>query len=56
MKIKGFKNFKVEKIDEKVINKVIAQSFKLKSREVDILQDYLENDEELFEELNGEKF
>ena len=55
-KIKGFKNFKVEQVDEKVINKAIASSFGVKQNVAEILREYLKTDEEIFDELDLEKF
>ena len=46
----------MEKVDEKVISKVIAKSLGVKKNAGEILQDYVENDEELFEKLKVEKF
>lgn len=56
MKIKGFKEFAFPKVDEALLEKVIAQSLKVSPQLADILSDYYETDEALYLGLRAEKF
>lgn len=56
IQFKGFKSFTFAKVDKKVLDKVISKSLGVKQNIIDILSDYHKTHEELFEELDIEKF
>ena len=54
--LKGFKNFKYEKLDGKVLKKSLAGAFKVQDAAADSLSEYHKTDENLLDSMDVEQF
>lgn len=56
MQVKGFKNFAFPKVKDNIFESSISKSLKVKPQVADILYDYFETPENIFLNLDTDKF